>query len=181
MILGKEEAMRNIRLVIGVSIALLAILATVALGTAIGASAQSFDPNHRTFSARLSGSQEVPPVATSGTGIAHFKLSEDGNALYYTLIVENLQDVLFAHIHVAPRGQNGPIVLPLSGARAGAVNGVLASGTVTAADLTGPLAGKTLGDLVVEMQQDRTYTNVHTRAYPGGEIRGQNRFVPIDE
>ena len=173
--------MRTIRLVIGVSIVLLAILAAVALDTGTGASAQSFDPAHRTFSARLSGRQEVPPVATSGTGIAHFKLSEDGNALYYALIVENLQDVTAAHIHVAPRGVNGPIVVPLAGARAGAVNGVLAAGTVTAADLTGPLAGMTLVDLVVEMQQDRTYTNVHTRVNPGGEIRGQNRFVPIDE
>ena len=168
--------MRNIRLVIGVSIALLAILATVALGTGTGASAQNFDPTHRTFSARLSGRQEVPPVATSGTGIAHFKLSEDGSALYYALIVENLQNVTAAHIHLAPRGVNGPIVAPL----AVTVNGV-ASGTITEANLTGPLAGRTLRDLVVEMQQDRTYTNVHTAANPGGEIRGQNRFVPIDE
>ena len=168
--------MRTIRLVIGVSIALLAMLAAVALGTGTGASAQDFDPAHRTFSARLSGRQEVPPVATSGTGIAHFKLSEDGSALYYALIVENLQNVTAAHIHLAPRGVNGPIVVPL----AVTVNGV-ASGTITEANLTGPLAGMTLVDLVVEMQQDRTYTNVHTVANPGGEIRGQNRFVPIDE
>ena len=56
--------------------------------------------------------------------------------------------MLFAHIHLAPRGVNGPIVLPLAGAQVGAVNGVLAAGTVTAVELTGPLAGQTLRDLV---------------------------------
>ena len=74
--------MRTIRLVIGVSLALLALLAAVALDRGIRASAQSVDPTHHTFSARLSGRQEAPPVATSGTGIAHFTLSEDGSALY---------------------------------------------------------------------------------------------------
>lgn len=173
--------MRSMRYVIGMSIALLTIAGSAILGGAHGVRASHYDPSHRTFTTALSGRQEVPPVATAGRGTAFFQWSEDGTALYYTLIVENLQDVLASHIHLAPRGQNGPIVVALSGARAGAVSGVLASGTITAADLTGLLAGRPLEDLIAAMQQDRAYVNVHTPPHPGGEIRGQIRFTPVDE
>jgi hypothetical protein len=48
-----------------------------------------------------------------------------------------------------------------------------ASGNVQASDLTGPWTGKTINDLVLIMQSDVTYVNVHTEDYPTGELRGQ--------
>jgi hypothetical protein len=38
--------------------------------------------------------------------------------------------------------------------------------------LVGPLAGKTLADLVTAIRENRAYVNVHTQQFPGGEIRG---------
>jgi hypothetical protein len=54
-------------------------------------------------------------------------------------------------------------------------NGTLAEGTFTAANLVGPLAGATLADLLAEMEAGNSYVNVHTLAFPPGEIRGQVR------
>jgi hypothetical protein len=52
---------------------------------------------------------------------------------------------------------------------------VLATGTITAADLVGPLAGQPLSALVDAMEAGETYVNVHTSQFPAGEIRGQIR------
>lgn len=131
------------------------------------------------FTAPLSGNQEVPPVETRATGLAKFQLSKDGSALSYKLIVANIEDVLMAHIHVAPTGQNGPVVAwlypsaPPPQLIPGRSNGVLAEGTITAANLVGPLAGEPLHALVEVMSSGGTYVNVHTSAHPPGEIRGQ--------
>jgi len=55
----------------------------------------------------------------------------------------------------------------------GKFTGVLARGTLTAAELQGPLQGKTIGDLVDQIKAGTAYVNVHTEKYPAGEIRGQ--------
>jgi len=52
--------------------------------------------------------------------------------------------------------------------------GVLAQGTITADDLEGSMQGKEISDLISAMSNGVTYVNVHTQAYPDGEIQGQN-------
>jgi hypothetical protein len=132
-------------------------------------------PEPTTFTAQLDGGQEVPPTDTTATGSAMFTLDDNKTALHYQLNVTNIYNVTAAHIHVAPAGVNGPVVVPLfSGNETGPVNGVLAEGTIMSADdLTGPLAGMTIDDLIAEIESGNAYTNVHTSKYPGGEIRGQ--------
>lgn len=128
----------------------------------------------KSFVANLSGAQEVPPVTTQATGQAVFNLSADGAAMTFTLTVSNINNVTASHIHLAAAGVNGPVVVPLLGVpRPGPFSGVLAEGTITAANLGGLLAGKTMADLVTEIEAGRTYVNVHTTLNPGGEIRGQ--------
>jgi hypothetical protein len=65
----------------------------------------------KNFRAHLSGDEEVPAVDTRAQGQAIFQLSRDGMTLHYKLIVANIEDVLMAHIHLAPAGENGPIVV----------------------------------------------------------------------
>jgi hypothetical protein len=139
------------------------------------------------FVAPLAGNQEVPARDTMARGLAKFQLSADGSQLSYILIASNIDNVVASHIHVGPAGVNGPVVLFLFGPAApggGRHDGVLATGTATAANLVGPLAGQPLSVLIAAMESGGAYVNVHTNDgvaptdtgpgdFPGGEIRGQ--------
>ncbi|NGM84474.1 CHRD domain-containing protein [Paenibacillus sp. 7124] len=127
------------------------------------------------FRAFLSGREEVPPVRTQAFGTATFRLSRDGKRLAFVLVVRNISRFTQAHIHLGRRGQNGPVVAFLFGPNKFGISvrrGVV-RGTLTAADLVGPLRGKTLRSLVEEIKRGNTYANVHTIQHPDGEIRGQ--------
>ena len=114
-----------------------------------------------------------------GQGIAKFKLSADGTEMTYRLNVANIENLLMAHIHIAAPGSNGPVAVwlypdgPPPQQIPGRFQGVLASGTITNANLVGPLAGMALSDLVALLEADMGYVNVHTTQHPPGEIRGQ--------
>jgi hypothetical protein len=150
---------------------------------------QMFDPTNElilksanvpvNYTAHLSGDQEVPPKETLATGQAIFQLNKEGTELSYKLIVANLEDLHMSHIHIAPPGTNGGVVVwlypsaPPAVMLPGTTNGILATGTITSASLVGALKGKTLNDLIVKMNEGNAYVNVHTMMNPGGEIRGQ--------
>ncbi len=131
------------------------------------------------FTAHLSGANEVPAADTRAQGQAIFNLSLDGNSLRYRLIVANIENVRMSHLHLAPAGQNGGVVVwlypegPPPVTIEGRVDGVLAIGTITADDLVGALAGMSLDELIGQMLDGNIYVNVHTDQFPGGEIRGQ--------
>ena len=151
-------------LILGV---LIAVVATGVIGLpALGVGA--------TYKAMLSGTKEVPAVMTPAMGEATFMLSPDGTMLTYTLTVSNITNVTASHIHLAPAGVNGAVVVGLfGGGKVGTFTGVLAEGTITSANLGGSLAGMPLSALIDQMNAGNTYVNVHTMANPGGEIRGQ--------
>ena len=132
-----------------------------------------------TFHAALSGNEAVPPVDTPAHGTATFVLSKSGKSLSYTLSVADIEDVTMAHIHIGPVGKEGPVAVwlypskPPAMLKKGKFSGVLAKGVITQANLTGPLKGKTIADLVDQIEAETAYVNVHTTVHPGGEIRGQ--------
>jgi CHRD domain-containing protein len=47
------------------------------------------------------------------------------------------------------------------------------SGTITSADLKGPLAGKQITDLIRLIEDGKAYVNIHTDQNSNGKIRGQ--------
>lgn len=137
-------------------------------------------PGHN-FRAHLSGGEEVPANDSAATGQAIFKLDRTSEVINYRIIVANIENVTQAHIHLAPAGSNGGVVVwlypdgPPAQLIPGRSDGVLATGTITAADLVGGLAGLDLSDLVEAMRTGNAYVNVHTSQFPGGEIRDQIR------
>ncbi|WP_219834944.1 CHRD domain-containing protein [Paenibacillus sp. R14(2021)] len=129
----------------------------------------------KTFKASLKGRNEVPPVRTNSTGNAVFRLNSAGDKLFFRLVIQNIKKVTQAHIHLGRRGENGPVVAFLCGPSKFGISvkrGVI-RGTLTQNDLVGPLSGKTIRDLVLQIESGNAYANVHTIKNPNGEIRGQ--------
>lgn len=150
----------------------------IAILMAMTSVAQAMPAN---FRAHLS--QELQTVETMGQGQAIFKITNDGNSISYRLIVTNIDNVNMAHIHVAqvPGGDGPPVVWLYPSASPpvlipGYSRGTLATGLFTAASFVGPLDGMPMSALITAIEEGRAYVNVHTSAYPGGEIRGMLRF-----
>jgi hypothetical protein len=159
---------------------LLAIASVLVIGAFTTASATA--SRQGPAIANLTGTQEVITTGTStpgtslATGLATFRLSEDGQALRYRLSVSQLTGIFQAHIHLNGAGVNGPVVVFLFKAAqpTGEVNGLLSQGTMTAADFVGPLFGHPFSELLTDIRNGDAYVNVHTLPnHPGGEIRGQ--------
>lgn len=90
----------------------------------------------------------------------------------FKLNVANIDDVTGAHIHKAPRGSNGGIVVFLFGdplTDPVTVNGTLVEGTITPSDV---IAGD-FDELLTDMRAGNTYVQVHTGGSGTPEIRGQ--------
>lgn len=135
------------------------------------------------FRAEPSGAAEVPPNASSAEADFKLKLSHD-SARFDLKIDEPITDALMAHLHLAPAGVNGPVVVWLYPHEAqspqliaGEFEGRLDKGTITVDDLVGPLAGD-WDAFVAAVEAGNLYVNVHTVALPGGEIRAQVETHP---
>lgn len=130
------------------------------------------------FKAELSGDQEVIPVETDARGDAKFLVNWTETEIEFEFEVKNGEGILGAvgaHIHCAPRGENGPIAVFLAGQAApGGFQGkVEMKGTFTGSQLAVTACGTTIAELVSSMLGGNTYVNVHSVANPPGEVRGQ--------
>lgn len=114
------------------------------------------------YTAQMTGAAEVPPVNTFAYGSADFWLRPGLDQLEYELRVANISNITAAHLHMGLPGQAGPPVVPL-------YNGTGIFGPGNPLRGTASLSAKNLLDLLTGW----LYVNVHTQAYPEGEIRGQ--------
>lgn len=137
------------------TLALLA--ATVAAGTALPALAQD---GGRKLSTTLTGAAEVPgPGDPDGTGMADLRINPGQMQICYTLTVANIDPARAAHIHEAPAGAAGPVVVTLDAPTDGSSEGC--------ASVTRELA------LEILKSPEDYYVNVHNARYPAGAVRGQ--------
>lgn len=144
-------------------------------------------PKKKAFRARLGGLNEVPSVSTSGSGSFGAWLDKSEPVLRYRLSYEDLQgDVLFAHIHFGRGGTNGDVIAFLCSNEPPPVGvetpacpapGQTLEGALEPFDVVGPesqgIAPGEAGEALEALRSGAAYVNVHTSAFPGGEIRGQ--------
>jgi len=135
------------------------------------------------FGAFLTGTEEVPPIPSSereGSGAAFFEMADNGNSLKYEVWVANMTGIIAGHIHVAPVGVNGGVVVNLNPrASSSTQNGLIAEGSITRVALVGSLSGYPLDTLFNRLERGLAYVNIHTSRFPEGEIRGQvSRIMP---
>lgn len=146
----------------------LAVLLVLTLLVTVAASSM---PRH--FEAHLTGDQEATPVETDATGRAKFDFKPDDSRLKFKLRVNDIENVVAAHIHCGPPGQNGPVGVTLfMGGPVSIKHGDLAKGKITAPNPGNACGWEDLSDVAAAMRAGNTYVNVHTTANPGGEIRG---------
>jgi CHRD domain len=126
------------------------------------------------FTTQMSGGEEVPSVSTTATGTAELNLGSGG--IDYQVSVTGVSNVTSVNINSGNVGENEPVIVTLfePNATTDLSNDVQAEGTITSADLEGPMQGKEISDLVSAVGSGVTYVNVLTQANPEGEIRGQN-------
>jgi Cu/Zn superoxide dismutase len=115
------------------------------------------------YTAFMNGTAEVPEVVSDGRGLGVFHLNQSRTSVSFKILFTGLSsDVTGAHIHNAPAGMNGGVILDLSPFMTGnRIEGTWEPGPELDALLAGEL-----------------YVNVHTINNPGGEIRGQITLQP---
>jgi hypothetical protein len=159
---------------------ILSIVAVLAIIISIGAVSLSLNliqaQEGETFSASLSGKDEVPPTESSATGWAKFLTDVSGTQVSYWVNMTGLNEITGTHIHNGSAGQNGDIVVTLSqqeSTKDGDNATLSLKGNITKDNLEGPLKGKELSELVSLMSDGNVYVNVHTDEFKNGAIRGQ--------
>jgi hypothetical protein len=104
----------------------------------------------------------------------------EDDTLSYELLMTNIEDVTTVSLYVGMPGDGGEVVATLFDAETdgdGVDDGVV-DGTIAAADLSGPLAGMTLADLMKAIATENAYISVATDAHPDGEIMGALVLIP---
>lgn len=112
---------------------------------------------HPELGAKLTGKREVPKGSPVGHGIVNVNLKAATGKVCWTFQIVGLRGMMSAHIHRAPAGKAGPVVVPLGG-------NYKAKGCISASK-------KTIR--AIESNPNAYYVNVHTAKYPAGAIRGQ--------
>ena len=116
----------------------------------------SWMPGSGAMKVNLTGAEEVPPVNTQAKGSGSFRVAEDGTVTG-SVTTEGVSGTM-AHIHQAAKGQNGPVIVPLT--KNGDTYSVPEGRKLTPAQIDALKAGN-------------LYVNVHSNQHKGGEIRAQ--------
>jgi CHRD domain len=173
-------------------------VATVALG--VTAYALAGGPGFNKLSESLIGYQEVPSVSTAGHATFTADVAQDGESIDWALTYGGMEgQVQQSHIHFGQRGVNGGITVFLctnlgngppntDGAQACPQSGTV-DGTIRASDVSPNIpataAARTQGintgefaEFARAVEAGKTYVNLHTTLWPGGEIRAQINEAP---
>lgn len=139
----------------------LILLCAVAMGVsslAVASSAAAAGGGKQ-LSTTLSGAEETAAADVDGSGTATLRIQASKGQVCYTLEVSDIEPAVAAHIHHAPAGVNGPVVVPLTPPTEGASSGCVEVLLSLARDIL--------------RNPEDYYVNVHNADYPAGAVRGQ--------
>lgn len=142
-----------------------ALTPVLALTTVAGASVTaSAEPGGRPLATELTGDAEAPgPGDPDASGSAMLTLNQGLGVICFDLSWTDVDGtVSAAHIHAAPEGEPGPVVVPLF---SGSFDGTASTSDCVSASR----------ELVKAIRKDPEayYVNVHSSVFPAGAVRGQ--------
>jgi len=115
----------------------------------------------RPLTAILTGAEEVMGGDPDGSGLADITLNSGLGQVCFEITVEDIDTPTRAHIHAAPAGVNGPIVVAFFDFVAPPI-------------LEGCVEGVDRNLLkAIRANPQNYYVNIHNTPFPGGAIRGQ--------
>jgi hypothetical protein len=166
---------------IRIALVIMLALSLVATSIAVAAGRDHGKKGNGQFVAHLNGYNEVPALNSPAHGDLTLAV-EEGRLTWSLTYAGFVNQPTAAHVHVGQPGVSGGISFffcggPKPACPSSASGPVTISGTVLPADILGPTAqGFAAGDLnsvVKAIAAGVTYANMHTSAFPAGEIRGQ--------
>lgn len=162
---------------------LVALIAGAVAVLAVGSYATAQSGKSNVSTGHMSGYLEGAPggpVSSVASGSFEATIDDGASEIDFTLSYADLEaPVLFAHIHFGQRSVNGGVSAFLcgGGSKPACPQSGTVTGTIVAADVVGPvgqgIAAGEFGELVAAIRAGRTYANVHSSKFPGGEVRGQ--------
>lgn len=129
----------------------------------------SVDRVAKSYETTLTGEAEVEPGGDPDGRGKYFQTTS-GDQLCYTLRVVRIRPATAGHIHEAPPGVAGPIIVTLLPPnREGVADCITAVPDESDTELT--LSESELAD--IKAMPSDYYVNVHNKPYPAGAVRGQ--------
>lgn len=114
----------------------------------------------RKFTTTLTGAAEIPgPGDPDGAGTARIIVNDGQARVCFELEVTGIAPATAAHIHLAPVGVAGPVVVPLA--------------APTDGDSSGCVDVPKAGAKAILKNPAAYYVNVHNADFPAGAVRGQ--------
>jgi hypothetical protein len=144
------------------------------------------DRDAKRFDADLNGYNEVPTLSSSAKADFDAEINRAESEIDYKVTYSGFATpVQQAHLHLGKRAVNGGIMVficsNLGNGPAGTppcpVNAGTVTGTWTANSVVGPaaqgIAPAEFAEVIAAIRAGAAYANIHTQAFPTGEIRDQ--------
>lgn len=146
-----------------------------------------FTQGFRRLRAELSGYEEVPVVSTTGNANFRAEVSRDDTSITYEMNYSDLEGTIQqSHIHFGQKSVNGGISVFLctnlnngpAGTQLCPTPPATITGTITAANVGAGANGQGIApgefaELLKAIRAGKTYVNIHSTKWPGGEVRSQ--------
>jgi hypothetical protein len=120
------------------------------------------------YAAELRGANEVPPTGSSAFGGSLVTFDSINNKLTWEVNTSGIAVATLSHIHRGAAGVSGPVIINFATSASQIPNGR----TFGSADVS-TLQASDLTALANASTANGYYVNVHSNAFPAGEIRGQ--------
>jgi hypothetical protein len=159
---------------------------TLILSLAITRNEAAASASDSQFFAKLDSYNEISaPTTDAATGVAISmpsgiaSFSTNGDVMFYKIKANGVYNIMGARLQDSENGTGGEVVATLISARNSTASpqnlfteGIVSS-AITSKDLTGPLQGKSIIDLLDLIEKGRIYVNLYSTGNPDGEIGGR--------